>query len=58
MAAVFREYRTTVYATGDVTERVFLDWLGPVPSPQTLSRSDGTELRLDGDVPVSVNISD
>ena len=37
----------------------FPDWLGPVPSRQTfsLSKGDGTELRLDGDVPVSVNIS-
>jgi hypothetical protein len=35
------------------------DWLGPVPSRQTFSLGDGdgTELRLDGDVPVGVNIS-
>ena len=39
----------------------FPDLLGPVPSRQTFSLGngygDGTELRLDGDIPVSVNIS-
>jgi hypothetical protein len=33
------------------------DRLGPVPSRQTFSLGDGTELRRDGDVPLSVNIS-
>jgi len=35
-----------------------IEHVGPVPSRQTLSLGDGdgTELRRDGDVPVSVNI--
>jgi hypothetical protein len=33
------------------------DRFGPVPFRQTFSLGDGTELRLDGDVPVSVNLS-
>jgi len=35
----------------------FPDWLGPVPSRQTFSLGDRTELKLEGDIPVSVNIS-
>jgi len=36
-----------------------IEHVGPVPSRQTfwLGDGDGTELRRDGDVPVSVNIS-
>jgi len=36
-----------------------IEYVGPLPSRQTFSLGggDGTELRRDGDVPVSVNIS-
>jgi hypothetical protein len=34
-----------------------IEHVGPVTSRQTFSLGDGTELRRDGDVPVSVNIS-
>jgi len=36
-----------------------IEHAGPVPSRQTFSLGggDGTELRRDGDIPVSVNIS-
>jgi len=36
-----------------------IEHVGPAPSRQTFSLGDGdgTELRRDGDVPVSVNIS-
>ena len=42
-----------------IAHMIRIEHVGPVPSRQTFSLGDGdgTELRRDGDVPVSVNIS-
>jgi hypothetical protein len=59
-ALVANKHRSVVEETQDCSHyqnRAGLDRFGPVPSSQTFSLGDGTELRRDGDVPLSVNIS-
>jgi len=50
-------YWTRTLDCSQYHNRAGSDRFGPVPSRPTFSLGDGTELRLDGDCPVSVNIS-
>jgi hypothetical protein len=61
-ALVAIKHRSVVEETQDCSHyqnRAGSDRSGPVPSRQTFSLGggDGTEMRRDGDVPLSVNIS-